>query len=50
MAAAVHAGAPGSAMMWAPNYAGGYPFAGGMYEAEPGPLTLMPWTRTTPVP
>lgn len=36
VASAVHAGAPGSAMMWAPNYAGGYPFAGGQYEAKPG--------------
>ncbi|MEV4988431.1 glycoside hydrolase family 26 protein [Pseudarthrobacter sp. LMD1-1-1.1] len=36
VAAAVHTGAPGSAMMWAPNYAGGYPFAGGQYEAKPG--------------
>jgi hypothetical protein len=29
LADAVHAGAPGSAMLWAPNYGGGYPFAGG---------------------
>ncbi|WP_347108052.1 glycosyl hydrolase [Paenarthrobacter sp. S56] len=36
LAAAVHAEAPGSAMMWAPNYGGGYPFAGGTYEAKPG--------------
>ena len=36
MAAAVHSLAPGSAMMWAPNYGGGYPFAGGQYEAKPG--------------
>jgi hypothetical protein len=36
IAAAVHANAPGSAMMWAPNYGGGYPFAGGQYEAAPG--------------
>ncbi|WP_246019074.1 glycoside hydrolase family 26 protein [Arthrobacter crusticola] len=36
VAAAVHAHAPGSAMMWAPNYGGGYPFAGGRFEAEPG--------------
>jgi hypothetical protein len=27
IAAAVHAGAPGSATMWAPAYGGGYPFA-----------------------
>jgi hypothetical protein len=33
---AVHGRAPGSAMMWAPNYAGGYPFAGGAHEARPG--------------
>jgi len=36
VAEAVHAGAPGSAMMWAPNYGGGYPFAGGQHEARPG--------------
>jgi hypothetical protein len=36
VAAAVHAHAPGSAMMWAPNYGGGYPFAGGRFKAEPG--------------
>jgi hypothetical protein len=36
LAAAVHAAARGSAMMWAPNYGGGYPFAGGKYEAQPG--------------
>jgi hypothetical protein len=36
VAEAVHGGAPGSAMMWAPNYGGGYPFAGGQYEAKPG--------------
>ncbi|WJZ67465.1 glycoside hydrolase family 26 protein [Kocuria rosea] len=36
VADAVHEHAPGSAMMWAPNYGGGYPFAGGQYEAEPG--------------
>jgi hypothetical protein len=36
IANAVHAHAPGSAMMWAPNYGGGYPFAGGSYEAKPG--------------
>ncbi len=34
MAKAVHATAPGSSMMWAPNYGGGYPFAGGQYEAK----------------
>jgi hypothetical protein len=36
MASAVHRHAPGSAMMWAPNYGGGYPFSGGKYEAKPG--------------
>lgn len=36
MAVAVHAGAPRTAMMWAPNYGGGYPFAGGTYQAPPG--------------
>ncbi|WP_231567595.1 glycoside hydrolase family 26 protein [Sinomonas humi] len=35
VAAAVHA-APSSATMWAPNYGGGYPFAGGKYEAKKG--------------
>lgn len=36
VAAAVHAAAPGSAMMWAPSYAGGYPFADGEYSPAPG--------------
>ncbi|MEV8195416.1 glycosyl hydrolase [Rhodococcus pyridinivorans] len=36
VAAAVHERAPGSAMMWAPNYGGGYPFGGGQFEAAPG--------------
>ncbi|WP_258069879.1 glycoside hydrolase family 26 protein [Arthrobacter sp. SX1312] len=36
VADAVHADAPGSAMMWAPNYGGGYPFAGGAQESLPG--------------
>ncbi|MGO4186303.1 glycoside hydrolase family 26 protein [Pseudarthrobacter sp. TAF60_1] len=36
VADAVHTRAPGSAMMWAPNYGGGYPFAGGQFEAKPG--------------
>ncbi|TLM88207.1 glycoside hydrolase family 26 protein [Pseudarthrobacter sp. NamE5] len=36
LAEAVHTHAPGSAMMWAPNYGGGYPFAGGQYETKPG--------------
>jgi hypothetical protein len=34
VAAAVHHLAPGSAMMWAPNYGGGYPFNGGAYNAR----------------
>ncbi len=33
VADAVHAGAPASAMMWAPSYAGGYPFDGGAWSA-----------------
>jgi hypothetical protein len=36
VAAAVHRLAPGSAMMWAPNYGGGYPFTGGRYAAKTG--------------
>lgn len=39
MAAALTTTAPGVAMMWAPNYGGGYPFAGGEFETtvdEPG--------------
>ncbi|YCK79795.1 hypothetical protein M1D89_01835 (plasmid) [Arthrobacter sp. D3-18] len=36
LAQAVHDHAPGSAMMWAPNYGGGYPFSGGQFEAKPG--------------
>lgn len=36
VAVAVHHGAPGSLMMWAPSYGGGYPFTGGAYEAAPG--------------
>jgi len=36
LAAAVHDGAPGAAMMWAPNYGGGYPYAGGRFDARPG--------------
>ena len=36
VAAAVHELAPESAMMWAPNYGGGYPFGGGRFEAVPG--------------
>jgi hypothetical protein len=36
VSAAVHRGAPGSSMMWAPNYGGGYPFLGGTYAAKAG--------------
>ncbi|WP_371419178.1 glycoside hydrolase family 26 protein [Pseudarthrobacter sp. NamE5] len=36
IADAVHAKVPGSAMMWAPNYGGGYPFSRGQYEAQTG--------------
>ncbi len=36
VASAVHALAPGSAMVWAPTYAGGYPYAGGAWSAQPG--------------
>lgn len=36
VADAVHDGAPGAAMVWAPNYGGGYPFAGGEFAARPG--------------
>ena len=36
VADAVHQIAPGSAMMWAPNYGGGYPFAGRQFAAHQG--------------
>lgn len=36
VADAVHRRAPGTATVWAPNYGGGYPFAGGPFEATPG--------------
>ena len=36
VAEAVHTKAAGTAMMWAPNYGGGYPFSGGKYEAVTG--------------
>ena len=36
VAEAVHRWAPGTATVWAPNYGGGYPFAGGRFEAERG--------------
>ncbi len=35
LAEAVHQHTTLSAMLWAPNYGGGYPFAGGRYEASP---------------
>ncbi len=36
VADAVHRKAPGTAMLWAPNYGGGYPFRGGKFMARPG--------------
>jgi hypothetical protein len=36
VAAAVHDTAPASQMLWAPNYGGGYPFAGGQHAAQAG--------------
>src|SRR4029079_13973154 len=33
VAAAVHQRSPSSAMIWAPNQGGGYPFMGGKYAA-----------------
>ncbi|WP_250445739.1 glycosyl hydrolase [Actinotalea sp. C106] len=36
VASAVHQGAPGSAMMWAPNSGNGYPFPEGVSTAQPG--------------
>lgn len=36
VATAVHEIARGSAMMWAPNYGGGYPFSGGQFVAPQG--------------
>lgn len=38
MATALDSAAPGVAMMWAPNYGGGYPFAGGQFETTAGEL------------
>ena len=32
----VHRRTKQTAMLWAPNYGGGYPFRGGKYEAKPG--------------
>lgn len=34
IAEAVHREAPGTAMVWAPNYGGGYPFSGGPFEIQ----------------
>lgn len=36
VATAVHRGTSRTAMMWAPNYGGGYPFTGGPHQAQPG--------------
>jgi hypothetical protein len=36
LADSINRKAPQAAMMWAPNYGGGYPFKGGKYEAKPG--------------
>jgi len=36
VADAVHRLATGTAMLWAPNYGGGYPFHGGKFEARQG--------------
>ena len=36
VATAIHADAPGTAMMWAPSYGGGYPFPTGAYSAPAG--------------
>ncbi|MFF2318190.1 glycoside hydrolase family 26 protein [Arthrobacter sp. NPDC058097] len=36
VAGSIHRLAPGSATMWAPNYGGGYPFAGGAHQAVAG--------------
>jgi hypothetical protein len=36
VAAGVHQQAPGSAMLWAPNYGGGYPFPVGAFKVQSG--------------
>jgi hypothetical protein len=36
LADTVHQKAPRAAMMWAPNYGGGYPFTGGKFVVKPG--------------
>ncbi|MGY1915965.1 glycoside hydrolase family 26 protein [Blastococcus sp. SYSU DS0973] len=38
---AVHGGAPGSAVMRAPNYGGGYPFTGGAHAASAGDVAVL---------
>ena len=38
VADAVHREAPGNAMVWSPNYGGGYPFTGGPYVAKAGSI------------
>jgi hypothetical protein len=40
VAAAVHERAPHSAMVWAPNQGGGYPFSGGPFVAPPGSAAI----------
>lgn len=40
VADAVHRKAPGTAMLWAPNYGGGYPFQGGKFLARPGSMDM----------
>jgi hypothetical protein len=41
VADAIHAGAPGSATMWAPNYGGGYPFVGGTHAATGADVAVL---------
>ena len=36
VAAAVREAVPGTSMLWAPNYGGGYPFRGGQFETTAG--------------
>ena len=36
LAEAIRRRAPMTALVWAPNYGGGYPFHGGTFEAQPG--------------
>jgi hypothetical protein len=42
VAAAVHRIAPATAMVWAPNYGGGYPFTGGRYGTVGGTPDFKP--------